>query len=239
MTANRPSGDGDARGTGRADGKEDGAAAAGRAAPSEPDGRRRAAPAPEGGGDAGGRVAASLRQVAATLRAQRRDLVLANCDEALLAAELRIEGIARAEEMTGGRGAVVSLGAFLDDLGGRLGAALGIEVLTRCEPVPVSGRMAAQIAIIVGELVLRAAGRTHAGGGDGPVIVAGGRRGSTLRVTVTAADRGSGHAGGSDPGGAGADAEASVIGAALERIGGEMHVRMDGGAVFAIEAPLA
>lgn len=187
------------------------------------------------------RIAGSLQLAASLLRMQRSRVAHPEARDALTTAEMRLRGISRLhrriqsarDEDDADR---VAMRPFLDGLAAELTSALGLACVVGCDGFSVPHEVAAQVAVILGELGLNAARHAHDGRDGARVVIECRRRDGGFRLVIS--DHGPGLPEGFDASrsdGLGM----SVLGAAVERLGGTLSAHTNGGAVFAVVAPLS
>jgi two-component sensor histidine kinase len=131
---------------------------------------------------------------------------------------------------------MVNIAAYLDDLVPQIENISGIRCTLDCEPVVVTGKLAADIGILINELVANAAKHAYGGSGEGSVEIRCTRDG-TEGLIVSVRDHGPGYHPGSDNG------EKSLgmmtVYTLVKQHHGGCEVVNNGGAEFRIYLPLA
>ncbi len=209
-------------------------------APDDPDGLRSLLDrARHDRDEANHRIANSIQSAAAFLRAERRRIGSEDARLALFGAEMRLEGIARIHRYICDRGGNgdVAIRAFLEDFGGGLRHALGVDLSIESDEAMVPTRIATQLAVVMSELVMNAVKHAYENQPGGAIALVCRRQGDMLQMTVS--DHGSGLPDGFSVDRAGGGLGMSIVTGAVESIGGTLTARSDGGAVFDVRVPLA
>lgn len=184
------------------------------------------------------RAANSLQLAASFLRLQRARVRDPEAGAVLDVAVGRIDAIAHAHRHFNLRatGHAVDLRDILGDLASDLAVSLGVTTELALDPVTVPARTAAQIVVMVNELVVNACKHAFADGAPGRVSILAGPTGDG-RLVLSVADGGRGLPDGFDMGktkGLGMQ----VVRATARALGGEVRAMNDGGARFVVTIPL-
>lgn len=182
------------------------------------------------------RIAGSLQLAASFLRVQRGRVADDAARDALAAAEMRVRGIARLHRRIDDETGWIGMRGLLDGLTADMTAALGLACVVGCDDFSVPHEVAAELAVVLGEIGLNAAGHAHDGRERARVVIE--CRRWDVGFLLMVSDHGPGLPEGFDvdrSDGLGM----SVIRLAVERLGGTLKVHTNGGAVFTLTVPLS
>ena len=180
------------------------------------------------------RIAGSLGLAASVLRMQRSRVADDDARDAIAAAEMRLRGIARLHRRNHDEAGRVGMRGFLEGFAADMRAALGLVCVVGCDDFSVPHAVAAQLAVVLGELGLNAARHAYDGRDRGRVVIECRRWGGGFRLVIS--DHGPGLPEDFDTSrsdGLGM----SVVDAAVRRLGATLSAHTNGGAVFMLTVP--